>query len=207
MSWEGLGALASLASAVIVLVAAIAAVRQLRHMRLANQLKSYHEVMAWMQSAEATEARRFLNSLDLSDPATLHAITTPAVDQRLVVLGAHFQSVARLLNLGILDDVLFGAYYDMAPRAWQRLQPVAAVMRERAGTPMWIDLEYLVYRANKKRILPKLLQRYPADFVSYARLADAISARIADSGEAAPSYGDESIVERRPASANDTAPV
>ncbi|HEX3468372.1 MAG TPA: hypothetical protein VHT05_09870, partial [Candidatus Elarobacter sp.] len=193
-----LGALASIASAIIVLVAAIAAVRQLRHMRLANQLLSYHEIMGWAQSAESIEARRFLNSLDFSDPATIVAVTTPEVDRRLLALAAHYQNVARLLNHGVLDDVLFGAYYDMAPRVWQRLQPVAAVMRQRVGTPIWIDLEYLVYRGRKKRILPKLLRRYPADFVRDAQLTDMISARSSNRRDAAPSYGDERLVERRP---------
>ncbi|HEY4441726.1 MAG TPA: hypothetical protein VGN14_14800 [Candidatus Elarobacter sp.] len=165
MSWEALGALASFASAIIVLVAAFAAVRQLRHMRLANQLLSYNEFMTWQQSAEALEARRFLNSLDVSDPATLLAVTTPEIDQRLITLGVHYQNVARLLNNGVLDDVLFGAYYDMAPRVWKRLQPVAAVLRERSGVAIWIDFEYLVYRGQKERILEKLMRRYPADFM------------------------------------------
>ena len=115
MSWEAVSAIASIASAIIVLIAAIAAVRQLRHMRLANQLSSFFQVMAWIQSAEGIEARRFLASLDLSDRATLLAVTTPKVDHRLTAIGAHYQNVARLLNLGVLDDSLFGAYYDMGP--------------------------------------------------------------------------------------------
>jgi Flp pilus assembly protein protease CpaA len=71
MSWEAVSAIASIASAFIVLVAAFAAVQQLRHMRLANQLSSFFQVMAWIQSAEGIEARRFLASLDLGDRATL----------------------------------------------------------------------------------------------------------------------------------------
>jgi hypothetical protein len=163
MSWEAVSAIASIASALIVLVAAIAAVRQLRHMRLANQLSSYFQVMAWFQSREGTEARRFLASLDMSDRQTLLAVTTPVVDHRLSAIGSHYQNVARLLNLGGLDDSLFGSYYDMVPR-------------EQTGAAIWLDFEYLAYRERKQRILAKLFRRYPVDFVNAASLGDAFAA-------------------------------
>jgi len=175
MSWEAVSAIASIASAFIVLVAAIAAVRQLRHMRLANQLSSYFQVMAWFQSAEGTEARRFLASLDLSDRVTLLAVTTPVVDHRLSAIGSHYQNVARLLNLGVLDDSLFGSYYDMVPRVWNELKPIAALLREQTGSAIWLDFEYLAYRERKQRILAKLFRRYPVDFVNAANLGDAFA--------------------------------
>jgi hypothetical protein len=180
MSWDAVSAIASIASAFIVLIAAIAAVRQLRHMRLANQLSSYFQAMAWIQSAEGIEARRFLASLDLSDRATLLAVTMPKVDHRLSSIGAHYQNIARLLNLGVLDDSLFGSYYDMVPRVWKQLQPIAAAIREQTGAAIWIDFEYLAYRESKQRILAKLFRRYPVDFVNAAGLGDAIAA--ADAG-------------------------
>jgi len=170
MSWEAMSALASLASAVIVLVAALAAVLQLRHLRLANQLHSYLEFMGVMQSPELMEARRYLESLDFGDPEVLRAHTTPELDPRIVAIGVHFQSVARLLNRGVLDEDLFATYFDIAPRVWKNLQPVAGVMRERRGTPMWIDIEYLVYRGEKRNLLYKYLSRYPDEFVRQAKL-------------------------------------
>jgi hypothetical protein len=121
MSWEALSAIASLASAVIVLVAAVAAVLQLRHLRLANQLESYLEVMTAQQSPEFIEARRFLQSQDFTDPVVLRAATFPELDNRIVAIGAHFQFVSRLLNLGVLDEELFASYYDIAPRVWNDL--------------------------------------------------------------------------------------
>jgi len=178
MSWEALTAIAAVVSAVVVLVAAIAAVRQLRHMRLANQLYSYHEINGWSQSAPGIAARAFLNSLDLTDPATLLAVTTPEVDQRLLAIGAHNQNLARLLNLGVLDEALFAAYYDMAPRIWQRLQPVAEIMRQRTKTPIWIDVEFLAYRARTGGILEKHLRRFPAAFVRDAQLENIITLAI-----------------------------
>ncbi len=149
MSWEALSALASLASAVIVLVAALAAVLQLRHLRLANQLHSYLELSRVTQSREMIEARRYLQGQDFGDPETLRAATTPELDRRISTIAIHYQEVARLLNRGVLDQELFGAYFDMTPRVWKQLQPVAAVIRERAGSPIWIDIEYLVSRISR----------------------------------------------------------
>lgn len=176
MSWEALTAISSIVSVVVVIVAALAAVRQLRHMRLANQLHSYLEITRFSSSDEWIEGRRFLRSLDLGDPVQLSAVTTPDVDRRILALAIHHQHVARLLNLGLLDDALFGSYYDIAPRIWSELQPIAAVLRERTGTAIWIDIEYLAYRERKQRILHKLLRRYPVDFVQRAGLAEQIEA-------------------------------
>jgi hypothetical protein len=166
MSWEALSALGSLASAVIVLVAAIAAVLQLRHLRLANQLQTYMQFATLLHSAEMSEASRFVSSQDFSDAQTLRAATTPVADPRIMMVGAHYQEVARLLNLGLLDEELFGAYFDMAPRLWKRLAPVAAVVRERSESPIWIDFEYLVYRGAQQRLLEKFFKRYPDEFAN-----------------------------------------
>lgn len=176
MSWEALTAISSTASVVVVIVAALAAVRQLRHMRLANQLHAYLEIARFSTSEEWVEGRRFLGSLDLGDPAQLSAVTSPDIDRRILPLAVHYQHVARLLNLGLLDDGLFAAYYDMAPRVWNDLQPIAGVMRERTGAPIWVDVEYLAYRERKERILHKILRRFPADFVRHANLGDLIEA-------------------------------
>jgi hypothetical protein len=175
--WEELSALASVASAIIVAVAAIAAVLQLRHLRLANQLQCYLEVMTGLQSPEMSEARRFLQSLDFSDPATLRAMTVPDLDPRIVALGVHYQLVSRLLNRGVLDEELFLAYHDTVSRVWKQLQPVAAVMRERTNSPLWIDVEYLVYRSEKKGLMQRFLNRYPLDFTRQTTLANMVAGK------------------------------
>jgi hypothetical protein len=180
MSWEALTALASLVNATIVVVAAFAAVLQLRHLRLANQLQSYLQFTQAMQAPEFIEARRFLQTHDFADPETLAAATTPELDRRLSTIGVHYQSVARLMNRGVLDEELFAHYFDMMPRVWRDLQPVAAVIRERLGVPTWIDIEYLVYRAEKRNLLHKYLNRYPDDFVRQAKLGKLIAAAKCD---------------------------
>lgn len=180
MNWAALSAFASLASTIIVLGAAITALRQLRHMRLANQMSAYYEIMSWQQSAEALEGRRFLDALDLSDPATFREVTTPELDRRIMAIGVHYQNVCRLLNLGVLDDVLFASYFVMAPRDWKRLQPVVAVLRERMNPAIWIDFEYFVHRSRNARTGRKVLQHYPDAFVRSANLNDVFSAYGAD---------------------------
>jgi hypothetical protein len=128
--------------------------------------------MSWQQSAEALEGRRFLDSLDLNDPATFREVTAPEVDRRIMAIGVHYQNVCRLLNLGVLDDVLFASYFVMAPRDWKRLQPVVAVLRERMNPAIWIDFEYLVHRSRNARAGRKVLRHYPDAFVRSAKLSD-----------------------------------
>jgi hypothetical protein len=180
MNWQAASAFASLASTVIVLAAAITGLRQLRHMRLASQMSAFYQIMSWQQSAEALEGRRFLESLDLSDPTTLREVTTPEIDQRIMAIGVHYQNICRLLNLGVLDDVLFASYFAMAPRDWKLLQPIAAVARERINPAIWIDFEYFVHRSRNGRTSRKILQHYPAAFVRSSRLGDVFSAYGAD---------------------------
>src|SRR6202035_5148465 len=118
MSWEAVTALAAVANATIVMVAAVAAVLQIRHLRLGNQLQSYLQISNETQTAEMLEARRYLRSLDLANPETLNAATTPQVDSRVITVGNHFQSVARLLNRGALDEEIFASYFDVIPTVW-----------------------------------------------------------------------------------------
>lgn len=185
MSWEALTALASVASALILLVASTAAVLQLRHLRLANQLQAYLDIMTSFQSPEMSTARHFLRTCDMTDPTTVASLTSPVVEPRVLAVGAHFQMVARLLNRGVLDEELFAAYHDTAPRIWTSLKPVADVMRRRASSPIWIDFEYLVYRSKRDRLVKRFLARYPADFVKEARVGAYLDGGIAPKGEGA----------------------
>ena len=179
MSWEALTALASVASALIVLVASAAAVLQLRHLRLANQLEAYLDIMTSFQSPEMTAARSFLATCDMTDPATVASLTSPVVEPRLSAVGTHYQTVARLLNRGVLDEELFGGYHDTAPRLWTKLKPVADVLRQRANSPIWIDFEYLVYRSKRDHLIKRFLARYPAEFVNEAQIGAYLDGGIA----------------------------
>jgi hypothetical protein len=99
-------------------------------------------------------------------------VSTPEIDRRIMAIGVHYQNVCRLLNRGVLDEVLFASYSLMAPRDWKRLQPVAVVLRERMNQAIWIDLEYFAHRSRNGRAGRKALQHYPAAFVRSANLSD-----------------------------------
>ena len=170
MTWEAASALASIVSAAVVLGAAIAAFIQLRHLRLANQLQCYLEVTNALQSPELVAARKYVEETNFHDPKTLHAAISPEIDPRIVMVGVHFQQIARLINMNILDEAMFIGYISISPRIWAALQPVAQALREREGMPRWLDLEYLVYRTRRDRLMIKQLKAYPNDFLETANL-------------------------------------
>ena len=166
MTWDALAALGSILSTVILAVASVAAVLQLKHLQRANQLESYAHFLGELQSPELVEARIFLESLDVTDSRVLEAVLTPQLDHRIVKIGAHFQAVCRLLNLGILDDRLFIVYHWLALGLWTQLQPIAYVLREREGAPRWLDIEYLVYRIKTNRSMLSLKRDFGASFLN-----------------------------------------
>ena len=164
MTWESITALAAIVNCVVLAVAAVAAVMQLSHLRLANQLESYAHYTERIQSSEMAEARAFLESLDLSTPALVERAITP-LDHRVAFLGAHLQSVCRLLNLGVLDERMFFAYISFLPQIWLKLGPIAHALREREDTPRWADIEYLMYRASKRQTLISLQGSFEHQFL------------------------------------------
>ena len=160
MTWDALAALGSILSTAILAVASVAAVLQLKHLQRANQLESYAHFLGELQSPELVEARIFLESLDVTDSRVLEAV------HRIVKIGAHFQAVCRLLNLGILDDRLFIVYHWLVLGLWTQLQPIAYVLREREGAPRWLDIEYLVYRIKTNRSMLSLKRDFGASFLN-----------------------------------------
>jgi len=165
MTWDAISALGSMLGAVVLTVASFVALLQLKHLRLANQLESYAHYVNEMQSAEITQARAFLQTLDVSDPAALEVVITPHLDHRIAILGAHFQSVCRLLNLGVLDERVFIAYVSVLPSIWSKLKPIAYALREREGAPRWIDIEYLAYRSCARKSLLAVRRDYDPQFL------------------------------------------
>ncbi len=148
MTWEIVSAIGSLLAGVVLLVASIAAVLQLRHLRLSNQMTAYFHVMERLYSPEFVEARQSLESLDLRDPATLDSIIAEnsLENHHVRIIGNLFQSVARLMNFGVLDEDLFNPIAALAASTWKSLRPFAYEYRKRHGMPLWGDMEYLTFR-------------------------------------------------------------
>lgn len=185
MTWEAVTAIAASVSAVVVAVAAVAAIMQLRHLRLAYQLESCMQLMNALQSSEMVEARRYVESLDLYDTAALQAALAAGVDPRITTVGVHYQTVARLINLGVLEGRLFAPHLATAPRVWQALQPLAYALRERLRTPIWMDIEYLVWRIDRGGLIEKLAGDYPREFLAETNIAKSIARNQVAANEAA----------------------
>lgn len=179
MAWEAITALGSIAGALILLIGAIAAVVQLKHLRVANQLECYLQLMHQMYSAEMMSARRYIEATDFTDPEILKEATTPDLDDRVRLVGIHFQTVARLINLGVLQEELFSAHIVTAGGLWNAIRPAVEVMRKRSKTPMFIDFQYLVYRFPQRETIYRFMQRarYPKEFVEMAGLSEFYTTR------------------------------
>lgn len=77
--------------------------------------------------------------------------------------GGFYQTVARLINLGIADRDLFGPIIMTSAQAWKKLGPLASAWRGRhSSNPRWADLEYLLFSAVGKP--PFNVRRYSAAF-------------------------------------------
>lgn len=165
MTWEIVSAIGSLLAGVVLLVASIAAVLQLRHLRLSNQMTAYFHIMERIHSPEFLEARQSLESLDLRDPGTLDDIidNNSAENQHVRMVGNLFQSAARLMNFGVLDEDLFGPIAALAASTWKLLKPWAYEYRRRHSMPLWADIEYLTFRYATGRS-KFTLRPYAADF-------------------------------------------
>ena len=147
MIWEQLTAIGSLAGAVVLVVGSVAAVIQLKHLRLANQIDSYLAIMQRLASPEMVDAREYVESLNLEDPRALSAAFENGLDPRIMLFGGYCQMVARLINLGIADPVLFTSFRLAVAPMWRSLRPIAYEMRRRGnGNMRWLDIEHLVYR-------------------------------------------------------------
>jgi hypothetical protein len=165
MAWDAVAAVASVAGALILLIGTIAAIVQLKHLRVANQLESYLQLMEQLHSREMMDALQYLETTDFTDPHALREATTPDLDNRVRVIGTHYQTVARLLNEGVLEEALFAAHILTAPHIWSAIRPAIEVMRERRKTPFLIDLQYLVYRFPHGETVSRLVRRYPKEFL------------------------------------------
>ncbi len=165
MTWEIVSAIGSLLAGVVLLVASIAAVLQLRHLRLSNQMTAYFHIMEGIYSPEFLEARQSLESLDPRNPATLDAMIAKdsAENQHVRIVGNFFQSTARLMNFGVLDEDLFNPIAALAASTWRLLRPFAYEYRKRHDMPLWADIEYLAFRYAVGRS-KFTLQPYAADF-------------------------------------------
>jgi len=150
MSWEALAAIGSLFSGVVLAAAALAAVIQIRHLRAANQLVAFQDINRVLNSDEFQSAVAFVvKDLPnrLRDEKFVKELTgTEPLDRRAhpeVWLGDFWDQIGALIRLGVLESPLFlAANMYMCPIHWQRLLPVATLVR-REEPLLWAEFEHL----------------------------------------------------------------
>ena len=175
MGWDEISALAALAGTLVVLAGSVAAIVQLKHLRLTYQIETYVDLMGRLNSPEMVAAREYVESCDFRDPAMLEQALHAGVDHRVLMYGGFYQTIARLINLGIADRSVFAPVIMTAPQVWKKLGPLAYAWRERhPSNPRWGDLEYLVFGAvNKPPFNPRI---YNAAFRARIQLDRAFEA-------------------------------
>jgi hypothetical protein len=184
MRWDEISALAALGGTLVILAGSVAAIVQLKHLRLTYQIETYIELMRQMNSPEMVAAREYLESCDFHDPATLAQALSEGVDHRVLMYGGYYQTVARLINLGIADRDLFAPIIMTAAQVWKKLGPLAYAWRERhPSNPRWGDLEYLIFSAHKA---PLNVRKYSAAFRARIGLDRALEAWQVQAEDALP---------------------
>jgi hypothetical protein len=155
MSLELVNTFATLGTFLVIAATAIAALVQLRHMRGSNQIAVLNELRETKETPEFQEAQQFTGKLPelMCDPGFRYQLANRSVrtDERaskIGRLGNYYEGVGILVKAGLVEkdlalDFLSGNVLDH----WERLAPVAAVMRRQDGA-VWENFEYLAVLAQ-----------------------------------------------------------
>jgi hypothetical protein len=154
MTWEALGAMGSILSACVIAVTGVFAYRQLRALRQSAQLEGFLHLQKEFYSPEMSDARDFA-SLELpellKDEQFTADLATGKINRRRhkeILLGNFMETIGMLLHYGALDGRLFfEEYVYIAPRTWQQLSPVVAILRK-ASPRQWEHFEYFARKCE-----------------------------------------------------------
>ena len=173
-----LSAISSLLGVLVLLAASIAAILQLKDLRLSNQLTTFVHYIKEYNSSEMLEARAWVEAQDFSDPVSIDAAATALIEHRARMVGNFLNGIAQILNAGVIDETKFSHIVVAMPIYWKRLAPVAKELRRRTGLPVWIDMEYVVYRyaTDKSKLVRS--SSWPFDFRNRLGIVD-FSAKFA----------------------------
>jgi len=156
MNWEELGAISTFVTTIIIAASAIAAVVQLRHMRAGNAIAGFLGFMDRWSSPEARARQNFVfgGELDrrLADPAYRAELRSAHADrlnhQELEYLD-FWESLGGFLKLGYFpEDLVMESGGPVSIAAWEKLEPVIAIVRSARGSSVYDNFEYLVSRAK-----------------------------------------------------------
>jgi hypothetical protein len=155
MSQETLGTAAAIGTFIVIAATAIAAVVQLRHLRAQNQLTGLLTVLARVEdpsfNAWVDGARRVLAE-NMDDPnyrSKIASLTYDRENNPWLNLANSYEWVGSLVKNGLIPEKPFmDVYAFRILRAWELIEPVAAIVRRRVPQ-VWENFEYLVVRADR----------------------------------------------------------
>lgn len=173
MFFELVNTFATLGTFLVIAATAIAAVVQLRHARSSNHIAVLNEMRETMESSDFQTADYFVQtrlSVKLQDPAFRYQMQTPAARtdemrslfEMAKLLGNYYEGMGIAVKTRLVDkDIVFEMWADIVTQAWDRLAPVTAIQRRRAGEGLWENFENLTVLAQDwKAAHPK--GTYPA---------------------------------------------
>ena len=156
MSLELVNTFATLGTFLVIAATAIAALVQLRHMRGSNQIAVLNELRETKETLEFEEAfGQFTGKLPelMRDPAFRYQLANRSArnDERaskIGRLGNYYEAMGIFVKTGLVEKELALDFWSGNVLAdWERLAPVAAVMR-RQDDAVWENFEYLTVLAQ-----------------------------------------------------------
>jgi hypothetical protein len=156
VSLELLNTLATMGTFLVIAATAVAAIIQLRHLRSSNQIVALNELRATHDKPDFIEAQRFLLvQLEdaLADPVFRRQIGNRAERTseaqadiaKIEMLGNFYEVMGMLVKTGLIDKrTLLEIWSELAVIAWEKLEPVTAILRRNAEPGIWENFEYLV---------------------------------------------------------------
>jgi hypothetical protein len=160
MSLELVNTFATVLTLLVIAATAIAAIVQLRHARSSNQIAALNELRETMESPEFRDGRHFLVAelpVKLLDPAFRYQIAErsartdenrPALG-KILSMGNYYEGFGVLMKAGLIDRELgLMMWSGTVIEAWERLEPVAAIVRRRIGDGLWENFEYATVLAQ-----------------------------------------------------------
>lgn len=143
-------AIGTLGTFIVITASAIAALLQLRHMRSGNQIAAYNECRETMDAPEFRNALHFIRT-DLAERLAaphaadeLAAQNLPGEYGAIRIVGNLFESMGLFVRIGMMERrIACELWAGIVLDTWNRLRPLTAAVRRRAGVGVWINFEYM----------------------------------------------------------------
>ena len=164
MSAEWVTAAGTIGTFVVIAASAIAALMQLRHMRSSNAISLLTAYNTEFDTTEFQLAFDYVRSklpARLEDDAVLAdlAEAPPFLGEYAAIrtIANFFEDMGAFVLTNLLDEhIVCRLYSENVTSAWRSIAPVAALLRQKLGSPqIWENFEYLAV------VSARFIERYP----------------------------------------------